>query len=141
MYSGKNLVYLLTILEAIEKIWIYANDFQDAETFYQANEQMNFNACQTLLLAIAEESKKIEPDLKAAQPEIPWEQIAGLRNRLAHDYRGTNPEISFEIIRAYLAPLKTALVEMLHQIEYENQALLNALDSPYYKHLSYLRKE
>lgn len=92
-----------------------------------------------MLLAIAEESKKIEPDLKAMQAQIPWEQIASLRNRLVHNYRGTNPEISFEIIRDYLPPLKIALVEMLGQIEYDNETLFNALNSPYYKHLDYLK--
>lgn len=45
MYSGKNLIYLLTILEAIEKIWIYTRDFSDAEAFYLSDEQLHFNAC------------------------------------------------------------------------------------------------
>lgn len=63
MYEKKNFTYILTILEAIEKIYLYTKAFQDADEFYQANDQMNFNACQALLLVIGEESKKINQDI------------------------------------------------------------------------------
>jgi len=41
MYSDTNLIYIFTILEAIEKINIYTREFKDDETFYFANDQMN----------------------------------------------------------------------------------------------------
>jgi len=85
MYERKNFTYILTILEAIEKIFIYVRDVDNADAFYTYNEQMNFNASQVLLLVIGEETKKIDEKLKAEYPEIPWHLIAGLRNRIAHD--------------------------------------------------------
>lgn len=36
-----DLMYLLNILESIEKINLYTSDCSDAETFYYQNEQMN----------------------------------------------------------------------------------------------------
>ncbi len=87
MYEKKNFTYILTILESIEKIFIYTKDFKNADEFYTQNDQMNFNACQVLLLVIGEESKKINDDLKAEHSKIPWNLISGLRNRIAHDYR------------------------------------------------------
>jgi len=40
------------MLEAIKKVFLYSEDLDNADDFFDANEQMNFNACQTLLLAI-----------------------------------------------------------------------------------------
>lgn len=94
MYSKKNFTYIVTILEVIEKIFIYSKDVEAAEEFYELNEQLNFNACQILLLTIGEESKKIESDLKDKYENIPWHLIAGLRNLIVHDYRSIDPNIS-----------------------------------------------
>lgn len=87
MFSYKNLVYILTALECIEKSFIYSKDFNDVDSFYKANEQMNFNACQILLQTIGEETKKIAAGLKDQYENIPWQNIGNLRNRIAHDYR------------------------------------------------------
>ena len=64
MYEKKKFTYILTVLEAIEKINLYSSEFNDADDFFQANEQMNFNACQILLLVIGEETKKINTNFK-----------------------------------------------------------------------------
>lgn len=44
MFDSKNILYILTILESIEKIFIYSDSFEDEDTFYFANKQLNFNA-------------------------------------------------------------------------------------------------
>ena len=36
MFDSKNVLYILTMLEAIEKIFIYSADFEDEEKFYFA---------------------------------------------------------------------------------------------------------
>lgn len=113
MFSNKNLAYILTALEAIEKIILYTSDFQDPEDFYEANDQLNFNGTYNLLLTIGEETRKIEARLKKDFSEIPWHRIKGLRNYLAHDYRGTDPEIIFDITKNYLPGLKTVLIKMV----------------------------
>ena len=64
MFESKNMLYILTMLEAIEKVFIYSSDFVDEQEFYDANRQLNFNATVNLLIAIGEENKKIDKDLK-----------------------------------------------------------------------------
>ncbi len=44
-----DLMYCLNMLESIEKILLYAHNCDDAEEFYQLNEQLNFNATLNLL--------------------------------------------------------------------------------------------
>ena len=141
MYEKKNLTYILTILEAIEKIYIYTNSINNVEQFLNLNEQLNFNACQILLLVIGEESKKIDEQLKKEHNNIPWHLMAGLRNRIAHDYRSIDPNISFDVVRNYLPALKIELIKMLSKIQFEKELLQKAILTPQYKHLKYLLDE
>jgi uncharacterized protein with HEPN domain len=129
MYEKKNLTYILTALESIEKIFIYTKGIKDADDFFKLADQLNFNACQILLLVIGEECKKIEKELKDENPEIPWHLIAGLRNRIAHDYRSIDPNISFDIIRNYLPDLKEELIKMLEKVDFEKELLESSKNS------------
>lgn len=140
MYSDKNLVHILTILEAIEKIFIYTQDITNAEDFWLINDQLNFNASVSLLIAIGEETKNIDENLKDEYPDIQWKAIAGMRDKLAHHYRGIDPEMTWEVIINELDNLKTALISMLSKIDFEKAMLDSALDSEYYKHLAYLKR-
>ena len=42
MYETKNLTYILTILESIEKIFLYTESIEGGESFLNPNNQMNF---------------------------------------------------------------------------------------------------
>ncbi|QMW02753.1 HepT-like ribonuclease domain-containing protein [Spirosoma foliorum] len=139
MYSGRNLVHICTILECIEKIFIYIDGFSDATALAWANDQLNFNAAWGLLLVIGEESKKIESSLKNEYLQIPWQQLAGMRNYLAHDYRGVDKELVYQTSRVSLVELKMILTDMIDRVDYEEGALIEALESPYYTHIQYLR--
>lgn len=57
------------------------------------------------LLAIGEAAKALGDDLKAWHPQIPWRQILGLRNVLAHEYFIRESEIIWETIRIGLPRL------------------------------------
>jgi len=85
MFSDKNVLYIVSAISAIEKINIYSNHFIIPAAFLEANNQMNFNAAVTLLVAIAEETKKIDKQLLQIQSYIQWQNIADMRNILAHD--------------------------------------------------------
>jgi uncharacterized protein with HEPN domain len=41
--------------------------------------------------------KQLPPEFKERHPHIPWRQIAGLRNRIVHDYAGVDLEIVWHI--------------------------------------------
>ena len=140
-YSEKNILYLLTILEAIEKIQLYTTAYNNAKQLLEANDQQPFNAASHLLLVIGEESGKLEELLKEEIAFIAWEQITGLRNRLAHDYRGIDPDIVYQICRFELPALKEACRSMLGLLYINKDDLSRWLQSPYFSHLEYLIKE
>ena len=47
-------------MESIEKIMLYTADFSDKQTFYNSDDQVQYNAVCHLLLAIGEETIKLE---------------------------------------------------------------------------------
>ena len=137
MYNSKNITYILTILEAIEKITFYSNEFKDEEEFYYANKQLNFNAVVNLLIAIGEENKKIDNNLKISNL-VNWKNISAMRDKISHNYRGIDESMVWDIIHNHLQNLKIALIEMLPKIEDSELYINEALKTQYYEDLDYL---
>ena len=75
-------LYLTHILEAVEKIQRYTADGRDvffSDTRIQDAVLRNFEI-------IGEATKRLTPETREQQPDIPWKQIAGFRDVLIHDY-------------------------------------------------------
>ncbi|MBC8099621.1 MAG: DUF86 domain-containing protein [Armatimonadetes bacterium] len=47
------------------------------------------------------------------QPQIPWQQIRGFRNRIAHDYMNIDLELVWRIITDELTSLASAVAVLL----------------------------
>jgi len=87
-----------------------------------------------------EESKKIDESLKNdIEIKIKWKNIAGIRDKISHNYRGVNEDVLWSIIHSDLYDVKNALIEMITLLNPPKEALNEFLDSIYYKHLQYLR--
>ena len=52
-----------------------------------------FDAIRLRLIEIGEAVKRIDPETLALEPDIPWAEIAGMRDRLAHRYFDTSHAI------------------------------------------------
>lgn len=50
------------------------------------------------LIQVCENTKKLTDDYKISRCDIPWRDIAGLRNRLVHDYGNVDLEIVYETL-------------------------------------------
>jgi uncharacterized protein with HEPN domain len=138
MFDSKNMTYLLTMLEAIEKIFFYSQGFDDEEDFFEANKQLNFNATVNLLIVIGEENKKLEDGLKTSTLVV-WKNISAMRDKISHNYRGIDESMVWDIVKNYLPNLKIALIEMLSEIQDSKLYIEEALKSPYYEDLHYLK--
>lgn len=135
---NENILYLLSIFESIEKIKIYTRDFSDADEFFEANYQKDFNATLNLLIAIGEDVKKLDESLKKKIPSIDWQSIVDMRNILSHNYRGVDRDIVWDIIVDYIEPLKTECIELLKGLKPNKKKLKNILNSFYYREIKYL---
>ena len=52
-------------------------------------------------------------DLKMDYPDIPWSQIAGMRNIIAHEYLGVDKVIIWETVSHHIEPIKTTIEQIL----------------------------
>lgn len=64
---------------------------------------------------IGEAAKQLSASLKAAQPNIPWREIAGMRDKMIHEYFGVNPVMVWAVIERNLPELKRAIESLLKQ--------------------------
>lgn len=46
-------------------------------------------------------------------PDIPWSQIAGMRNIIAHEYLGIDKVIIWETVSHHLEPIKITIEQIL----------------------------
>lgn len=49
----------------------------------------------------------------AENPELPWQQMRGLRNRIVHEYFDVNLELAWTIVQDNLPTLLTQLKRLL----------------------------
>ena len=136
-----DLMYLLNVLESIEKILLYSKDCNNAETFYEINDQLNFNASLNLFANIGENIGKISDELKQRYPDIDWKQIKGFRNRVVHDYVNIDTFMVFDIIKKDLELLKNSLLKIipseLDAGNFDKEEFEQASKSFYYRHINF----
>jgi uncharacterized protein with HEPN domain len=77
--------YLRDMLENAEKALSFVKGM-DYEGFRQDDKAMY--AVIRAFEIIGEASRQIPEDVRTANPEVPWPEIAGMRNKLTHEYFG-----------------------------------------------------
>lgn len=79
-------VYLTHILECIANIEDYTSGWEKAFL----NSKMIQDAVIRNLEIIGEATKRISQELKTQNSDMPWREMAGLRDVLIHDYFGVD---------------------------------------------------
>jgi uncharacterized protein with HEPN domain len=102
MPDGASVDSLLDILELIERIDRQTGNLSEAEFLADADVE---DATADRLLAIGEAAKYLDDSVKARNPDIPWRQIVGLRNILAHQYFIRESAIIWQTVKVALPRL------------------------------------
>jgi uncharacterized protein with HEPN domain len=107
-------LYLKDILEAIERIESYVKGC----TFEQfAKNTLVVDAVVRNFEIIGEATKHIPLEIKQENPLIKWKDMAGMRDKLAHEYFGVDMEILWKTSINRLPALKPRLEELLREHE------------------------
>jgi uncharacterized protein with HEPN domain len=102
-------LYLTHIRDAIADITTYAAAGEEAFLL----DRMRQDAIIRKLEVIGEAVKQLSEQTRRQRPEIPWRQIAGMRDRLSHAYFGVDLGLVWRVVERDLRPLDVAVTALL----------------------------
>ncbi len=66
---------------------------------------------------IGEAAKKVSPEFKERYSDIDWKAMAGMRDRLIHDYLGIDYDLVWDVVINKIPPLRKRVEEILQSEE------------------------
>jgi uncharacterized protein with HEPN domain len=99
------ILHLTDIIEAIERVNGVLADVS-LEAF--ENDWQRRWLVERGVEIISEASRRLPDDLKARNPAIPWQKVAGIGNVLRHNYENIAAPILWKLVRADLPILEKA---------------------------------
>ena len=110
-------IYLEDMLEATEKALSFTEGIEyrafekDDEKIYAVTHAVEI---------LGEAAKQVPIRIRNRYPEIPWKQIAGMRDKLIHAYFDVHTRRLWETVREDLPALRSSLIRIL-QAEGEDE--------------------
>ena len=104
-----DIAYIEHILDCIRKIHEFSNDLSLKE--FKSNEMVQDAIIRNIEI-IGEASKKISKDTKQTYYKIPWKEIAGMRDKLIHDYLGVDVSVVWKTIKEDIPALERLMREI-----------------------------
>jgi len=108
----RDMGYLVDMQTAISKIQRYTQGMS-LDTFI-ANELVQDAVLRNITI-IGEAVSKLSDAMTEKHPQVPWRNIAGMRNRVVHEYNGVNLKLVWntvtQVIPDFLATIQALPVE------------------------------
>ncbi|MBN1900083.1 DUF86 domain-containing protein [Candidatus Sumerlaeota bacterium] len=106
-------VYLHHILDAIRKIEEYTSGMEQ-DAFYVGS--MIQDSVIRQIEIIGEATKRLSFETRALNPGIPWQDIAGMRDKLIHNYFGVDIEEVWLTVQNDIPILKKEIKLILNEM-------------------------
>ncbi|MBB6098525.1 uncharacterized protein with HEPN domain [Deinobacterium chartae] len=100
------------MLEAIERIGRYVNGMRLED--FEGSELVR-DAVLRNLAFLGETVKYLPPEVHAAHPDLPWDEMRGTRNLVVHDYFGLDLQMVWHTVHHELPPLVPRLERILRE--------------------------
>ena len=110
MSKRKPDVYLEDILESVEHIQRFIDGVSEDE-FYENVEKQD--AVLRRLEIIGEAVKHLPDEIREDHPDIPWRQIAGMRDIIIHEYFGITLEMVWVVATEDILDLKAKVEKII----------------------------
>jgi uncharacterized protein with HEPN domain len=110
--------YLLHAIAAIDAIQSYTVDGREA--FFADGKTQD--AVIRNIEIIGQAVKGISDDMRALVPDVPWRQIAGMRDKLIHEYFGVDIALVWDVVEHELPTLRPQLERLSERLAGEPAA-------------------
>ena len=108
--------YIQDIVDAIAEIEFFVKDMAFPDFI---EDRKTVNAVIRSLEVLGEATKNIPDIIRNQYPEIPWNKMAGMRDKLIHEYFGVDLETVWQTIQEDLPKLKPTILYLKQQLELE----------------------
>jgi uncharacterized protein with HEPN domain len=106
--------YLHDILDAIDKAEKFLKGLSFAD--FDKDEKTQFAVIRALEI-IGEATKKIPENIRSQYSDVPWREVAGMRDILIHDYFGVDTEVVWKTTHVDLPELRIQIQQILSDHE------------------------
>ncbi|MDF0591378.1 HepT-like ribonuclease domain-containing protein [Candidatus Methanocrinis natronophilus] len=106
-------VFLDHILESIDLIEDYSEGVTESEFIRSSSLQ---DMIVRRIEIIGEAVKNLPDDLKREHPQIPWRDIAGLRDIVVHQYFGLDLELIWDVVEKDIPQLKPEILRIRDEL-------------------------
>lgn len=107
MSKNRDLDSIIDIYHAGQKIINFARGFSQ-DTLLA--DEMRLSAILYQIMIMGEATKRISLEFRQKNSQIPWKEIAGIRDKLIHDYDNVRSDVVWNVVHRELP-------ELLKQIE------------------------
>ena len=107
-------LYLRDILAAMVAVQAFVEKM-DFETFVV--DDKTTSAVVRKLEIIGEATKNVPRKIRQQYPQIPWRQMAGMRDKLIHAYFGVDYSLVWETVKDVIPPLLPIIEQILKDLE------------------------
>jgi uncharacterized protein with HEPN domain len=100
---------ILDTINAIER-FVFGLGFEE----FERDDKTIFAVARAIEI-IGEAVKNVPESIKSKYPEIPWKAIAGMRDKLIHQYWGTDVQVLWKTIRQDVPQLKVLITRVMEE--------------------------
>ena len=69
------------------------------------------------LEVIGEAARNIPKPIRKKYPNIPWDEMTGMRDKLIHDYFGVNLEVVWRTVKEDLSSMTNEVIELMRNLK------------------------